>query len=110
MTDEFNLVDAIDSAAKRLLDAAGFGDTVQTVESGKPTLPEQVKAFEAAVEWAKTRNVLKPPEKGKSKFDGLREQFSQTTQRRRRPVSPESSDASNAEPADTSASTDLFDA
>jgi hypothetical protein len=76
------LIETIDSAAARLLEMAGFGVTVEGAEPSKATLPEQVKAFEAVVEWAKTRPTIRSAEKGKSKFDGIREQFSATRKRR----------------------------
>jgi hypothetical protein len=110
---DFKLIEAIDQAAERLLDMAGFGAKV-SAEPVKATLPEQVKAFEAAVEWAKTRNDLAPPDRKESKFDGIRNDFNKTGKRRRgvatTPVEAEPRvDAAESEPpADTEP--DLFDA
>lgn len=102
-----DLIDTIDGAAARLLEMAGFGATVASAPLTEASLTERVKAFEAAVEWAKTRNDLRPPDKGKSKFDGIREQFSQTDKRRRRPAAPENSPTEPAAPEPVSA--DLFE-
>jgi len=109
VSDDFDLTEAIDTAAKRLLEAAGFSGKVPA-DTSKP-LPEQVKAFEAVVEWAKTRNVLKPPEKARSKFDGLREQFSSPPPKRggRRPAAESSPDPVEPAAADTPATGDLFE-
>ncbi len=103
-----DLIDVIDAAAARLLVMAGFGAKMEG--STAPTLPEQVKAFEAAVEWAKIRNELRPPEKGKSQFDGIREQFGAAVKRRGRPASAESGPANGSAIAvEPAVATDLFD-
>lgn len=79
---EADLIDAIDAAAARLLEMGGFG--VKSADGlTKATLPEQVKAFEAVVEWAKTRKDLRPPEKAKAKFDGIRTGFNSSSRKRR---------------------------
>ena len=78
-----DLLDTIDAAAASLLDAAGFGAKVEGAEPPKVELSDRVKAFQAVVDWAKTRNVLKPPERGKTKFDDIKRQF--RTRRTRRP-------------------------
>jgi hypothetical protein len=88
---DFDLIEAIDLAAARLLEVAGFGVKVEGQEPVAVTLPEQVKAFEVVVKWAEARNDLKPPELRKSKFDGIREQFDgQKNKRRGRPATGES--------------------
>ena len=110
------LLDTIDAAAASLLDAAGFGAKVEGVEPPKVELSDRVKAFQAVVDWAKTRNLLKPPERGKTKFDDIKRQFSEAPKRRGRPASTEiSPDAAPAavipglDPG-TVNGTDLFDA
>jgi hypothetical protein len=104
-----DLLDTIDAAAAILLDAAGFGAKVEGVEPAKIELPERVKAFQAVVEWAKTRNVLKPPERGKTRFDDIKRQFGEAPKRRGRRSEAESSSepAPAAEPPN---GVDLFDA
>lgn len=107
---ETTLIDALDAAAKRLLEIAGFGDTVVGAEPSKVTLPEQVKAFEAVVKWAENRNELKPPDKKASDFERIQRQFSATSKRGRRTAAPEAhSDLNGAEP-DAATNSDLFDA
>lgn len=77
--NDHDFIAALDEAAKVLLSKAGVS---AKVEGGAPapvcTLAEQVKAFEAVVDWAKTRRDLKPPEKAKSAFDDIRNQFAGT--------------------------------
>jgi hypothetical protein len=106
-----DLLETIDEAAASLLDAAGFGAKVEGAEPTKVELSDRVKAFQAVVDWAKTRNVLKPPERGKTKFDDIKRQFSETPKRRgRRPEaesSPEPAAAAVAEPPNGA---DLIDA
>ena len=111
MTDEPKpLLDTIDEAAASLLAAAGFGAKVADVETPKVELSDRVKAFQAVVDWAKTRNVLKPPDRGTTKFDAIRDQFRQTPKRRGRAAAVESgADAAPAEPANGTA-VDIFDA
>jgi len=71
-----DLLDTLDRAAALLLEKAEIGDTMS---GEKPTvattLTEQVKAFEAVVDWAKTRKDLKPPQKEESRFDGIKREF-----------------------------------
>lgn len=103
------LLDTIDAAAASLLDAAGFGAKVEGAEPTKVELSDRVKAFQAVVDWAKTRNVLKPPERGKTKFDDIKRQFSETPKRRgRRPEAESSSEP--AAIAEHPNGADLFDA
>jgi hypothetical protein len=106
-----DLLDTIDKAASSLLDAAGFGDKVDGAEPAKVELSDRVKAFQAVVDWAKTRNALKPPTPGKTKFDVIRDQFRETPKRRGRPAQAESSpDPGAATAAEPANGTDLFDA
>ena len=53
MTKQLDLLDALDIAAAHLLEKAGVG---ATMDDGNPMkeapLTEQVKAFEAVVDWA----------------------------------------------------------
>ena len=115
MSDEpVELLDTIDAAAASLLDAAGFSAKVEGVEPPKVDLPDRVKAFQAVVDWAKTRNALKPPERGKTQFDAIRDKFRETPKRRGRRSEAESS---SEPPAGTPGldpgaanGTDLFDA
>ena len=104
------LLDTIDAAAASLLDAAGFGAKVEGAEPAKVELPDRVKAFQAVVDWAKTRNALKPPERQKTKFDDIKRQFSEAPKRRgRRPEAESRSEPpAGAEPPANGA--DLFDA
>jgi len=105
-----DLFDTIDKAATSLLDAAGFGDKVDGAEPAKIELPDRVKAFQAVVEWAKTRNSLKPPAPGKTKFDVIRDQFREAPKRRGRPAQAESRPAAEPGTAEPVNGTDLFDA
>lgn len=68
------LSQSLDKAATRLLSLAA-GDQPPEGVSNAFTLAEQVKAFEAAMEWAKLRRDLYPPDKPKAKFDGIRAAF-----------------------------------
>ena len=107
-----DLLDTIDTAAASLLDAAGFGAKVEGVEPPKVELTDRVKAFQAVVDWAKTRSALKPPETGKSKFDAIRDKFRDPPKRRGRGAAPESGPEPTA-PADSTPDTNgagLFDA
>ena len=76
MNQKLDLLDALDIAAAHLLEKAGVG---ATMDDGNPMkeapLTEQVKAFEAVVDWAKTRKELRPPQKEESRFDGIKRQF-----------------------------------
>jgi hypothetical protein len=107
-----DLLETIDEAAASLLDAAGFGAKVEGAEPTKVELSDRVKAFQAVVDWAKTRNVLKPPERGKTKFDDIKRQFSETPKRRGRRPEAESSPepAAAAAVAEPPNGADLFDA
>ena len=76
MTMKLDLLDALDIAAAHLLEKAGVGATVEGgIAAKEAPLTEQVKAFEAVVDWAKTRKDLRPPKKEESRFDGLKRQF-----------------------------------
>ena len=100
MSDEPKpLLDTIDDAAASLLDAAGFGAKVDGVEPAKVELSDRVKAFQAVVDWAKTRNVLKPPVAGKTKFDAIRDKFRDPPKRRGRAAAIEADPDPGAEPA-----------
>jgi len=83
MNPKLDLLDALDIAAAHLLEKAGVG---ATMDDGNPTkeapLTEQVKAFEAVVDWAKTRKELRPPQKEESRFDGIKRQFNGATPER----------------------------
>ena len=83
MTKQLDLLDALDIAAAHLLEKAGVG---ATMDDGNPMkeapLTEQVKAFEAVVDWAKTRKDLRPPQKEESRFDGIKRQFNGTAAER----------------------------
>lgn len=105
-----DLLETIDEAAASLLDAAGFGAKVEGAEPTKVELSDRVKAFQAVVDWAKTRNVLKPPERGKTKFDDIKRQFSETPKRRGRRPEAESSPEPAAAVAEPPNGADLFDA
>ena len=85
MSEELNLLDALDIAAKHLLEKAGVGGKVEG-ERQPPEAPltEQVKAFEAVVDWAKTRKDLRPPQKEESRFDGIKREFNGATASNRR--------------------------
>ena len=76
MTTKLDLLDALDIAAAHLLEKAGVGATVEGgIAAKEAPLTEQVKAFEAVVDWAKTRKDLRPPKKEESRFDGIKRQF-----------------------------------
>jgi len=72
------LLKAIDEAAAHLLQRAGVSANVAP-ENVRPEaeapLPEQVKAFQAVVDWAKARHDLVPAGEEGSKFSGLKQQF-----------------------------------
>lgn len=82
MTDEINLDDkplitAIDKAALDLLEKVKTDANVEKVG----LLAEQISAFKAVVEWAKIKHAVDPPpppDKGVSKFDGLKQRFNGT--------------------------------
>ena len=73
------LIEALDAGATKLLEMAM---APAKNDDGTPTLvtlAERVKAFEAVVEWAKTRDPLVPKEIKESKFDGIRREFNGKT-------------------------------
>ena len=83
MTAKLDLLDALDIAAAHLLEKAGVGATMDDGTAAKEApLTEQVKAFEAVVDWAKTRKDLRPPQKEESRFDGIKRQFNGSTPER----------------------------
>ena len=87
MTTQLDLLDARDIAAAHLLEKAGVGATVEGGTAAKEApLTEQVKAFEAVVDWAKTRKDLRPPKKEESRFDGIKRQFNGAAPERGRSV------------------------
>jgi hypothetical protein len=72
-----DILDDIDTAAAALLKRAS-GESLSDGQK-KPTLSEQVKAFEAAAKWAEVRHKIRPPEQKQpekeSKFDALKGKF-----------------------------------
>lgn len=95
MPAPITLTDVIDSAAAKLLEMAGFGATVDgasAAQATSATLPERVKAFEAAVEWAKVRGEL-PQAKEPSKFERIQRDFRAPNKRRGRPAETEAGEA-----------------
>jgi len=88
MTTKLDLLDALDIAAAHLLEKAGVGATMEGGAAVKEApLTEQVKAFEAVVDWAKTRKDLRPPKKEESRFDGIKRQFNGAAPERGRSAS-----------------------
>jgi hypothetical protein len=85
MTTKTDLLDALDVAATHLLEKAGVGGKV---DGEKPSLElpltDQVKAFEAVVDWVKIRKDLRPPQKEESRFDGIKREFNSATASNRR--------------------------
>jgi hypothetical protein len=88
MPASITLTDVIDSAAAKLLEMAGFGAKVEGEAPVQATLPERVKAFEAAVEWAKVRGEM-PQAKEPSKFERIQRDFRSPNKRRGRPAEAE---------------------
>jgi hypothetical protein len=103
-----DLLSALDVAAQHLLERAGVGAKLdgETTEKDAP-LVEQVKAFQAVVDWAKTRKDLVPPEKVESAFDGLRKQFNRAPAKRPRSRAPQAAAEDGNDGADV---VSLFDA
>jgi hypothetical protein len=118
MTDLVDLIDELDKAAAKLLEAAGFGATVVNGAPAQADLPERVKAFQAVAAWAERRNELRPPDKEPSKFDRIKRQFSPAAKGRRRAAEAESGSGEpvepsaepSPEPAVNGSPADLFDA
>lgn len=76
MSSKPDLLDTLDRAAALLLEKAEIGDSISDEKpTVATTLTEQVKAFEAVVDWAKTRKDLRPPQKEESRFDGIKREF-----------------------------------
>jgi hypothetical protein len=97
MIDKTDLLAALDIAAAHLLEKAGVGDKLADGEKApEAALADQVKAFNAVVDWAKTRRELAPPEKKESPFDGIRRNFNSAPVKRRR---TSVKDQEEAEPA-----------
>jgi hypothetical protein len=79
MSNKPDLLDTLDRAAALLLEKAEIGDNLSGEKATvATTLTEQVKAFEAVVDWAKTRKDLRPPQKEESRFDGIKREFNGT--------------------------------
>ena len=85
MAKDDDFLATLDAAAKLLLESASLSDSVDAA-TPKPavSLAERVKAFECVMDWAKTRRDFKPPEKTKSAFDDLKQQFNGTAPKSRR--------------------------
>ena len=69
------LIDALDAGAKKLLEMAMAEARNADGSPNLATLAERVKAFDSVAAWAETRRGLTTPEKERTKFDELREQF-----------------------------------
>lgn len=93
------LTDVLDSAAAKLLEMADLGAKVDGAAPVQATLPERVKAFEAAVEWAKVRGEM-PQAKEPSKFDRIHDQFRASPKRRGRPAEAPQAEAGGAVESD----------
>ena len=97
-----DLVTTLDAAATLLLEKAGLsvngGATDPVVAQEDSTLAEQVKAFQAVVDYAQARGTLAPPSKD-SKFDRIKQQFDGQPAKRRGAAGPASS-STGAESAD----------
>ncbi|MDE2096650.1 MAG: hypothetical protein KGL39_05330 [Patescibacteria group bacterium] len=105
------ILESLDGAVEILLKTAGLGPKVEGENETLATLAEQVKAFEAVVDWAKARPSLAPKTVVETQFDKLRRDFNgeKVERRGRRPkaekIEPESElDAGVQEPIQ------LFDA
>ena len=102
MAKDDDFLATLDLAAKLLLESASLSDSVEGA-APKPavSLAERVKAFECVMDWAKTRRDFKPPEKTKSAFDGIKQQFHGTAPKGRRGRKPaaEAEGGDAAEPA-----------
>lgn len=96
MSDKTDLLAALDIAAAHLLEKAGVGGKLASGESpSEAALADQVKAFNAVVDWAKTRRELAPPEKKESPFDGIRRNFNSAPAKRRRTAGKGQEDATS---------------
>ena len=81
MTD---LVKALDAAVAKLLEQVGLGEVKPEKIDATPA--EAVKAFDSAMEYAKIRPTLVPPEKKDSEFERLQRDFhGEKAERRGRP-------------------------
>src|ERR1700689_1626773 len=113
MSDK-QLIDSIDEAATALLLKVRRDGTLPQDE--KPDLfVEEIKAFQAVVEWAKARHAISPPpepEKGPSKYDGLKRQFNGEKAGRGRGRAAAATDGGDAAGLDSpsAASSSIFDA
>lgn len=83
LTEE-QLLELLDVGARRLLAHAGVGDTVTDEPDADATLAERTKAFDAVVDWAKTRKGLIPEKKQESAFGQLSAEFHGDAPARRR--------------------------
>ena len=105
---EIKLIDELDKAASALLEKSRTGDSVPSEDSASvshetgSSLAEQVKAFQAVVEYAKIRPQLVPQKKKEAAFDGLKRQFNGETVNRRgkRGKAEDEADGSNADDGD----------
>jgi hypothetical protein len=96
MSTDDKLLASLDEAAMLLLADAGVGGIVgEDGPAQAVTLAERVKAFEAVVDWAKTRRVLAPPAKVESQFDAIRNKFNSPPLKRR--GAPRSAKAAEAD-------------
>jgi hypothetical protein len=101
MNHKLDLLDALDIAAAHLLERAGVGATMTPGNSTKEApLTEQVKAFEAVVDWAKTRKDLRPPKKEESRFDGIKRQFNGAPSERGRSGAKKKANGSSIDASD----------
>lgn len=81
------LIDGLDAAALALLKAATESGTVEG--QAPSTLADKVRAFEAAVKWAETRNDIVKAPKEPSKFDAIRRRVNGSPNRGRGAPAPE---------------------
>ena len=107
------LIEAIDEAARDLLQRAMAPHRDESGGIDPDTLAERVKAFEAVVGWAKERLTLDPPDKGPTKFEKLRSQFDGAGKKIRRGRTPAEDQEINGfgdppGPADAGAASDLL--
>lgn len=103
------ILESLDAAVEVLLKTAGLGPKAEGEEKTVATLAEQVKAFEAVADWAKTRPTLIPKEVVESQFDRLRRDFNgeKVERRGRRPKAEKGPDPEPGAPEDP---IQLFDA
>jgi hypothetical protein len=78
-----DFVATLDAASERLLKTVGLAGTLPEGEKIVATPAEQVKAFEAVMDWAKNRSALVPKDKVESPFDAIKRGFNGETPERR---------------------------